>query len=331
MKRRGGRSCGHDRQQRLGELGRVAGLPAVLALPELALGSVALGVVLDRRRRVVRRLLREQLGAEEARVDDRRVDAERLDLGGERLHPALHAELRRGVGGCSTRSRPARPTRRSSRRAPSAARASRAGRRGSRSSGRSGVVASWRSICSGVSSSKKPARKLAALLTSTSMAPKRSIAAVTAASASSSAGDVELDDQQALRVAEGAADGLGVATGGDDVVAGRERRPCEVGAHAAAGAGDEPGLDRHVMLLDAPGCDASVIDSNTDSSVVIEIIYGSATPDGVPGGGPRAARSRGPPRTCRSPSRRCRTRSRSWRPRSASACSTATAAAPGCA
>jgi hypothetical protein len=38
------------------------------------------------------------------------------------------------------------------------------------------LVASWRSICSGVSSSKKPASKLAALLTSTSMRPKRSTA-----------------------------------------------------------------------------------------------------------------------------------------------------------
>ena len=40
-----------DGQQRLGELGRVAGLLAVLALPELALGGVALGVVVDRRLR----------------------------------------------------------------------------------------------------------------------------------------------------------------------------------------------------------------------------------------------------------------------------------------
>jgi transcriptional regulator with XRE-family HTH domain len=39
-----------DGQQRLGELGGVAALPAVHALPELALGGVALGVVLDRRR-----------------------------------------------------------------------------------------------------------------------------------------------------------------------------------------------------------------------------------------------------------------------------------------
>src|SRR3954454_19338135 len=52
-----------DRQQRLGELGRVAALLAVHALPERALGGVALGVVLDRRRSVVRGLLREQFGA----------------------------------------------------------------------------------------------------------------------------------------------------------------------------------------------------------------------------------------------------------------------------
>src|SRR5215207_6964628 len=46
------------------------------------------------------------------------------------------------------------------------------------------LTVSWRSICSGVSSSKKPASKLAALLTNTSMPPKRSTAALTAASAS---------------------------------------------------------------------------------------------------------------------------------------------------
>ena len=64
------------------------------------------------------------------------------------------------------------------------------------------------------------------------------------------AGDVELDDQQGVRVAEGAPDGLGVATGGDDVVAGRERGLRDVDAHAAAGAGDEPGLcmSCHVSL-----------------------------------------------------------------------------------
>jgi hypothetical protein len=46
-----------DCQRCLRELGWVACLLVVLALPEFALGGVALGVVLDRRMRVVRRIL----------------------------------------------------------------------------------------------------------------------------------------------------------------------------------------------------------------------------------------------------------------------------------
>src|SRR3954463_11486675 len=72
-----------DGQECVGELGGVADLPAVHAIPELAVSRVALGVVLDRRWGVVRRVLREQFGAEEPGVDDRGVDAEWLDLGGE--------------------------------------------------------------------------------------------------------------------------------------------------------------------------------------------------------------------------------------------------------
>ena len=74
------------------------------------------------------------------------------------------------------------------------------------------------------------------------MPPKRSTAAWTAASASSRAGDVELDDQQVVGVADGLGDGVGVAAGGHDVVAGGERGLGDLDAHAAAGAGDEPGL-----------------------------------------------------------------------------------------
>ncbi len=48
---------------------------------------------------VLRRLRGEQLGAEEAGLDEHRADPERRDLGGQRLHPALHAELGGGVGG----------------------------------------------------------------------------------------------------------------------------------------------------------------------------------------------------------------------------------------
>ena len=98
-KRSGGSSWLGELDQRLGELGGVAALLAVHALPggDGLLG--ALGVVVDRGLGVLRRLRREQLGAEEAGLDEHRADAERRDLGGQRLDPALDAELRRGVGG----------------------------------------------------------------------------------------------------------------------------------------------------------------------------------------------------------------------------------------
>ena len=56
------------------------------------------------------------------------------------------------------------------------------------------------------------------------------------------AGDVELGDEQVVRVAERLGDGDGVAAGGHDVVAGGQGRAGELDAHAAAGAGNEPGL-----------------------------------------------------------------------------------------
>ena len=74
------------------------------------------------------------------------------------------------------------------------------------------------------------------------MPPKRSTAASTAASASSRAGDVEPGDEQVVRVAERLGDGVGVAAGGHDVVAGGQRGLGDVDAQAAAGAGDDPGL-----------------------------------------------------------------------------------------
>src|SRR5215217_8901347 len=69
-----------------------------MALPELTLSGVALGVILDRLLGVVRRIFREQLGSEEPRVHDRRVDAEWLHLGRERCHPTVDSELRCSVG-----------------------------------------------------------------------------------------------------------------------------------------------------------------------------------------------------------------------------------------
>ena len=68
-------------------------------------GGVALGVVRDGRLGVGRRLLREELGAEEPGVDDGGVDAERRDLGLQRLHPPLQAELGGAVGGIELKAR----------------------------------------------------------------------------------------------------------------------------------------------------------------------------------------------------------------------------------
>ena len=55
-------------------------------------------------------------------------------------------------------------------------------------------------------------------------------------------GDVERHDEQVLGLAEGGGDGVGVAAGGDDVVAGVQRGLGDVDAQAATGAGDDPGL-----------------------------------------------------------------------------------------
>jgi Kef-type K+ transport system membrane component KefB len=55
-------------------------------------------------------------------------------------------------------------------------------------------------------------------------------------------GDVELDGQEVVVRAERGADPLGVASGGDDGVAGGQGGLGDVDAHAAAGAGDEPNL-----------------------------------------------------------------------------------------
>src|SRR5205807_9058961 len=63
--------------ERSRELRRVAGLLAILGLPELELFRSALVVVRDGRLGVVRRLFSEKLRAEEPRVDDGGGDTER--------------------------------------------------------------------------------------------------------------------------------------------------------------------------------------------------------------------------------------------------------------
>jgi hypothetical protein len=78
-----------DRDEGARELGGVAGLLAVHALVPLHSLCMTVGVVVNGRRRVGRRLLGQEIGAEEPRVDDGGGDAEGRDLGLERLHPAL--------------------------------------------------------------------------------------------------------------------------------------------------------------------------------------------------------------------------------------------------
>ena len=97
-----------DRDERLRELGRVASLSPILSLIPFPLGRAVLSVVLDGRRGVGRRLLREQLGAEHAGVDDGGADAQRCDLRLQRLHPAFQAELGGGVGGIELKAGKAR-------------------------------------------------------------------------------------------------------------------------------------------------------------------------------------------------------------------------------
>ena len=72
------------------------------------------------------------------------------------------------------------------------------------------------------------------------MRPKRSTAASHRRLGVGAAGDVQLDDQQVVRLADGLGHGVGVAAGGDDRVAGGQGRLREVDAHAAAGAGNKP-------------------------------------------------------------------------------------------
>jgi hypothetical protein len=82
------------------------------------------------------------------------------------------------------------------------------------------------------------------------MRPNRSTAAVTAAWVSGGVGDVELDGQQVLMGADGSADPLGVAAGGDHGVTGSQGGLGDVDAHPAPCAGDEPGLlVSHLVVL----------------------------------------------------------------------------------
>ncbi len=74
------------------------------------------------------------------------------------------------------------------------------------------------------------------------MRPNRSTAARAASFDVLDAGDVELDHQQVVVVAQHRGDPLRCAPRGDDRVTSGQRRPGDVDAHATPGAGDEPDL-----------------------------------------------------------------------------------------
>ena len=95
------------------------------------------------------------------------------------------------------------------------------------------VVSIWARNSSGVSSSKNPALKLPALLTSTSIRPNRSTRRLDGGRRAGRIGDVEGDDQQICRaIARTERDLLGVAAGSDDRVTGSQGGLGDVDAHA---------------------------------------------------------------------------------------------------
>jgi hypothetical protein len=79
--------------QRAGELGRVAALLTVHALPGSNVLFSALGIIVDRGLGITGGLRREELGPEEAGLYEHRADAEGRNFGREGLDPALHPEL----------------------------------------------------------------------------------------------------------------------------------------------------------------------------------------------------------------------------------------------
>jgi len=87
------RLLARDHDERLRELGWVAGLLAVHDLVPLHPLRMTVCVVHDGRLGVGRRILGEKLGAEEPGIDDGGVDAERGDLGLQRLRPPSRPNL----------------------------------------------------------------------------------------------------------------------------------------------------------------------------------------------------------------------------------------------
>src|SRR5438132_8890893 len=231
------------------ELGRIAGLLPVLRLPPLELFRPAAGVVLNGPVGKGHRLLREELGAEEPRVDDGGVDAERLDLGSQRLHPALETELRRGIGGTELEADEARARRDRD----DVARAllahdgqDRAGdiHRAEEARRQLPLDLLWRQLLevarikgTGVVDQHVDATEPVDRL------PHRGLSI-------GAAGNVQLDDPQVVQITQGLSHGVGVPTGAHHRVAGGQSGFDEIDAHATAGSSNEPDLPVSHGIID---------------------------------------------------------------------------------
>ena len=230
-----------ERDEGGGELGGVAGLVAVHAVPGGDGVGGALGVVVDRGLGVGRGLRCEQLGAEEAGLDEHRVDAERRDLGGQRLDPALDPELGGGVGGAERLAHDAGG--RGDGDDEPGALGAHGGEHGAGDVHRAeqGGLDLRPDVC-GAELLEEPGVEVAGVVDHHVDAAEPVEGRLDGGFGGGGVGDVERDGQQVLVLAQGGGDAVGVAGGGDHGVAGGERGLGDVDAHAAAGAGDEPNV-----------------------------------------------------------------------------------------
>src|SRR5712671_520380 len=223
------------------ELSWVAGLLAILGFPKLKLRRSAFVIILDGRLGVLRRLLGEEFRAEEPRVDNGGCDAERRDLRVQRLHPALKAELRRGIRGTELEAYEPRC-------------------RGDRNNVPRALLAHDRQDSAGdVHRAYEARRQLALDLLQRQLLEVSGIKAgsivdqhVNATEPVDSgphgrlgigaAGDVQLDGQQVARLAQDPRHGSAVPAGRHNRVTGYKGGFGEIDAHASAGSSDKPNL-----------------------------------------------------------------------------------------
>jgi hypothetical protein len=227
--------------QRAGEPGGISSLEAVHALP----GSDGLPGLLG----VVRGLRREQLRAEEAGFDKHRANAEGRNLGGQRLHPAFNAELRRRVGGEELAS-------------------SNAGSRGDRHDESRALGAHNRQdsagdihrteqegldLCPEVlwgDLLEEPGEEIPCVVDEHVDATESIHGGLYRSLRVLRVGDVQFDDEQVVSLADSLRHGVGVAASCDDRVPGGQSDLGDLDAHSTARAGKKP----NVLLSHRTSC-----------------------------------------------------------------------------